>query len=128
MTEGGIQPHQPIMEYIILHTKEDIKERMTTGGMMPENNIEKDRHRHQGTEDQHQEEDKTDEKATGELDETIEDIDPMTIITMRIEEDHPHVPGATKDIEVAKNIIKEDRTVTHIQIHKKDRLYRSQYQ
>ena len=86
--------------------------------MMPEINIKEDRHQHQETEDQHQEEDKTDKKTTGELEEMIEDIDPMTIITTMKEEDHPYVLGATNDIEVAKNIIiEEDGTVTHIQIH-----------
>ena len=41
------------MEDIILNTKEDINERITTGDMMLENNIKEDRHRHRGTEDQH---------------------------------------------------------------------------
>ena len=96
---------------------------------MPEINIKEDRHHHQGTGDKYQEEDKMEEKTPGELDEKIEDIDPMTIITMMKEEDYFHVLGATNNIEVAKNIIiKEDGTVTHIQIHQKDRLYKSQYQ
>ena len=97
---------------------------------MPEINIKEDRHHHQGTEDKYQEEDKMEEKTPGELDEKIEDIDPMTIITMMKEEDHPLVPEATNITEVAKNtILKEDgTTVTHIQIHQKDRRYKSQYQ
>ena len=109
--------------------------------MMPEINIKGDRHHHRGTDNQHQEEGKRDKKTTGELEEMIEDIDPMTIITMMKEEDpmmtitmmkrynHHHVLGVTNDIEMAKNIIiKEDGTVTYIQIHQKDKLYKSQYQ
>ena len=99
---------------------------------MPENNNKEDRHQHRGTEDIHQEEDKTGKKMIGELDEMIEekieDLESMTIIMMMKEEDPPHALGATKDIEVNTNIIKEDGTITHIQIHQKDRLYKSQYQ
>ena len=71
---------------------------------------------------------KTIEELDEMIEEKIEDIEPMTIITMMNEEDPPHAPGATKDIEVAKIIIKKDRTITHIQIHQKVRLYKSQYQ
>ena len=97
-------------------------------------NTKKDRHRHRhhGTKDKRQEEDKTNEKTIGELEEKIEDIEPMTITTMMKEEDHPRVPEATNDIEVAKIIIiiiiEDGTTVTHIQIHQKDRRYKSQYQ
>ena len=99
-----------------------------------ENNNKKDQFC--GTEDRYQEiyskeinnkeEDKTEEKTIEEEDKKIEETD-IEMTTNMKEEDPPLVPGATKDIEV-ETTIKVDDTITYIQIHQKDRLYKHWYQ